>query len=184
MNRLAEFCRSALWYLIVAILLVLLIVMGTQILFRYGFNSSLIWAEEMCRYLLIWVSFLACALAYERGEVAGVTLLRDSLPRVAGILLAIVSNLLAIVLLCTLVVYGLQYAARVGSQPVPALGFILPDIFGPDVTVPSMYWVLVALPVGLAMLAVRLAVDIVLYGRMLATGRHAADLRVGAEGAG
>ena len=43
---------------LVALIAVLLAVMGLQIVMRYSFNASLIWAEEVCRYLLIWVSLI------------------------------------------------------------------------------------------------------------------------------
>ncbi|MFN3937142.1 MAG: TRAP transporter small permease [Gemmobacter sp.] len=180
MTRGIAIYRTTLRWLIQSLLLVLLLVMGAQIVARYGLNASLIWAEELCRYLLIWVSFLAVALAYERGEVAAVHALRDALPRKAGLVLAMLANLLGIVLLLLLVHYGLRYASMIGSQPVPALRFLLGDLFGPAFPVPRIYWVFVALPVGLALLALRLAIDLWLYGRLLATGGRAADLRASA----
>lgn len=177
MDRLVRVYRAVLGGLVTIVLAALLAIMGMQIVARYGFNASLIWAEEMCRYLLIWASFLAAALSYERGEVAAVTMLRDALPRVAGLVMAIVVNMLGVVLLVVLVWYGLRYAARIGSSPVPALKFLMTDMFGPGTPVPSMYWVYFALPLGLALLALRIAADIVLYARMIATGEHAGDLR-------
>lgn len=169
--------HKVLRWLLIGTLLALLSIMGTQIVFRYALNASLIWAEEMCRYLLIWVSFVACADAYERGEIAAVPILRDVLPRRAGLALAILVNLLGIVLMGVLVVYGLRYAEMIGSQPIPAARFLLNDLFASPDLAPAMFWVYVALPVGFAILAVRLAIDVVLYARMFATGESAADLR-------
>ena len=162
-----------------AIIAALLAIMVLQIVFRYGFNSSLIWAEEVCRYLLIWVSFLAAFAAYEKGEIASVTFVRDLLPRKAGLALAMVCNLLGLVLLGVLVIYGLRYADRVGSQPIPALGFLLTDVFGAGAgaRAPATFWVYVALPVGMALLAIRLLADMVQYGLMFSSGGAAGDLR-------
>ena len=167
--------------LLVAILVLLLALMGTQVVLRYGFSSSLIWAEETCRYLLVWASFLAVTLAYERGEIASVTMLRDALPRRAGLALAMLANLFGIVLLVVLIHYGIQYAQRLGSQPIPGMGFLLRDLFGPDAAIPPIYWVYIALPVGLGMFAIRLAVDILLYARMMRDGGTASDLRLRPE---
>lgn len=172
----AVISRTLIWMLIT-----LLAVMTVQIVLRYGFSSSLIWAEEVCRYLLIWVSFLAAMLAYERGEIASVPMLREALPRRAGLALAMLANACGIILLTVLVWYGLVYAGRMGSSPIPAMKFLLGDLFGPDFPAPTMYWVYIALPVGLALFALRLATDIVLYARMMATGEHAADLRDAGE---
>lgn len=162
---------------LVAMLAILLAVMSLQIVLRYGFASSLIWAEETCRYLLVWVSFLGAALAHERGELAAVPILRDALPRAAGLGLAILANLCGIALLVVLAWYGTIYAQRMGGAPIPAMGFLLPDLFGPEVPIPRMVWVYAALPVGLGLLALRLAVDIGHYLYSLRHGGRAADLR-------
>ena len=50
--------------LTVAMIATLLGLMIVEVVMRYVFLSSLIWAEEACRYLLIWSSFLAAVLAY------------------------------------------------------------------------------------------------------------------------
>ena len=167
--------------LLVWMLILLLAVMSLQVGLRYGLSISLIWAEEVCRYLLIWVSFLGVALAYERGEVASVPILRDALPRRAGLALAILANLLGIVLLVVLVRYGIIYAQRMGGGPIPAATFLLA---GTDLPVPRMVWVYAALPVGLAFFALRLLADVVIYLRMTAVpGARAGDLRAaGGEG--
>lgn len=159
--------RRAIEALTVALIAVLLAVMGLQIVFRYVFNDSLIWAEELCRYLLIWVSFLACYAAYERGEIAAVTLFRDMLPRRAALAVAILCNLLGIALLAVIVWYGLIYAGRIGGQPVPAFGFLLDDLFGTGDLAPSFYWVYLGLPVGMALLALRMAVETAIIARGL-----------------
>lgn len=174
--RIGMISRHAIAVLLGAIIAVLLAIMTLQIAFRYGFNSSLIWAEEICRHLLIWASFLAAFAAYERGEIAAVTMLRDALPNRAGLALAILANLLALALLVFLVIYGLSYAERIGSQPIPALRFIFNDL-GAGWAVPSMFWIYAALPVGMAILAVRLLVDVIHYALLFRSGGHAADLR-------
>ena len=174
--RIGMIGRRAIAVLLGATIAVLLVIMTLQITFRYGFNASLIWAEEVCRHLLIWASFLACFAAYERGEIAAVTMLRDALPNRAGLALAILANILALALLVFLVIYGMSYAERIGSQPIPALGFIFNDL-GTGWPVPAMFWVYLALPVGMALLTLRFLVDIVHYAALLRTGGHAADLR-------
>lgn len=170
--------HTAMKAFLVVLIAVLLTVMGLQIVMRYSFNASLIWAEEVCRYLLIWVSLIAGVFAYERGELAAMTLLRDSLPRRPALALAILANLVSAALCLVLVRYGLRFAEMVGSQPIPAFRFLFEDTFGwSAASVPQVYWVYAALPIGMALLAIRLLVDVVHYGVLWARGGSIEDLR-------
>lgn len=57
-----------------------LAVMGGQIVFRYLFNDSLFWAEEVARYALVWSSMIGAAVAYRQGAHVAVTDLVNRLP--------------------------------------------------------------------------------------------------------
>ncbi len=54
----------------------LFLIVVLAVIFRYGFNRSLTWTEEVPRYLLIWISFL--------GAAAGVARRRGRMSRSAG----------------------------------------------------------------------------------------------------
>ena len=72
---LARFVDGYVWLILAlsaAAMAIITIVMTVQVVFRYGLNASLIWAEEICRYLLIAMTFLPIGLAYQRGEVVSV----------------------------------------------------------------------------------------------------------------
>ncbi|PWV95768.1 TRAP-type C4-dicarboxylate transport system permease small subunit [Hoeflea marina] len=169
--------RTGLQAVLAALMIGLLAVMSAQIIWRYGLNSSLLWSEELCRYMLIWVSFLAVIFAYERGEIAALSFLSTSLPRVGALVLAIVGGLFAVVLCFTLVYYGYIYAGLAGGQPIPALRFIYEDIFGPSAPVaPSVFWVYFALPLGMGLLGLRILIDIGLYGRAIVRGETLGDV--------
>lgn len=163
--------RQALRRLLVALVGALLALMTVQIVMRYGFNSSLLWAEEICRYMLIWLAFLAAALAFERGEVAALTFLSGALPRVPALLLAVCCTLLSLVLCLLLLLYGWQYAQLAGQSAIPGLRFILEDIFGPKAPhAPGTFWVYIALPVGMGLLILRLLADLILCLQAIGSG--------------
>ncbi|MEZ5880997.1 MAG: TRAP transporter small permease [Nitratireductor sp.] len=168
--------------LTVAMIATLLGLMIVEVVMRYVFLSSLIWAEEACRYLLIWSSFLAAVLAYERGELANVELFRQRLPGKARLMATILANALCVAFLAVLVWYGSVFAARVGGQPIPAMRFLLGDLFGPEFPVPRMFWVYVSLPLGMALLAIRMSVDLVGNVNLLLRGGDA-ESDPGARGA-
>lgn len=183
LKLLIDLYRKTMSVLLVGMIATLLAVMISQITLRYFFNSSLIWAEEVCRYLLIWASFLAAATAYERGEIPAFTMLRESLPARWGVLLSILCNLLGAALCAVLAYYGTRFAQMVGSQPIPALRFLFQDSFNWSIsTVPSVFWVYFALPLGMALLGLRLLIDVGLYLAILRRGGNATELRGSAQG--
>ena len=169
--------RTGLQAVLAALMIGLLTVMSAQIIWRYGLNSSLLWSEELCRYMLIWIAFLAAIFSYERGEIAALSILSSALPRVGALILAIVGGALSATLCFTLVFYGYRYAQLAGGQPIPAIRFIYEDIYGPAAPqAPRVFWVYFALPLGMGLLGLRILIDIVLYGRAIASGESLDEL--------
>lgn len=156
-----------------ATMAVLLAIMILQVLYRYGLNASLIWAEEICRYLLIFASFLACGIAYKRGEIAAILLIDRLLAPRAARLVGLIRNGLVLVLLGALVYYGWRYAVLSGTHPVPGIGFLLGDLLGRPTPSPvSVFWIYVSLPAGMALLGVHVAAEMVRDAKaLLAPGR-------------
>lgn len=160
--------RATLRWFLIALVTCLLAITSAQIVWRYGFNSSLLWSEELCRYILIWVSFLAVVLAFERGEIAALSFLSSALPRVPSIWVAMVVSVLSGALCFTLAWYGYIYAKLAGGQPIPALRFIMEDLTGQaTANVPSVFWVYVSLPLGMALLGVRNLLDLMAHAARL-----------------
>lgn len=177
--------RTSLKTLLVVLMATLLTVMTAQVVMRYGFNSSLLWSEELCRYLLIWSSFLAMIFAFERGEIAALSILANALPRVPALGLAVLGGLLSAAMCAALAYYGYLYAELAGSQPIPALSFILEDLFGSGAPqAPTVFWVYFALPLGMSLLGLRILVDIVRYLRAWAGGRTLQDVAASHGGPG
>jgi TRAP-type C4-dicarboxylate transport system permease small subunit len=153
-----------------AVLLLGLIVaiMGAQVFARYMLNASMIWAEETCRYLLVWLSFLFAGLAYSRGELASVAVLTDKLGARAALWLGLATRALIVVFLVGLAWWGWRFAAFNASLTIPSLGFIATDLFGADRPFElSMAFVHAAVPVGSLMLAGHVLVSMAMDLRRL-----------------
>jgi TRAP-type C4-dicarboxylate transport system permease small subunit len=108
------------WTLIVmvAVMTVLVII---QVLLRYIFFYSLSWSEEVARYLMIWVSFLAAGLAVQKGLHIGmesvIIRLRPPLRRRVNIL----TKTAVLIFLLYLTIGGFQVSWLVREQSSPAL---------------------------------------------------------------
>ena len=150
-------------------------IMGTQVFFRYVLNDSLIWAEEVCGYLLIWTTFLFLGRAFERGELVIVSAVLDRVGRVGGLICLLVGYGLAIAFLGMLVVYGYDFAVFNEITTVPAADFIWAGIAGKNQTADmSAYWIYLSLPIGCGLLLTHILFWLVArlagYARPPATG--------------
>jgi TRAP-type transport system small permease protein len=59
---------------LVALSILIFVVVFLQVLFRYLLRQPLFWSEELPRYLLIWMTFLAAALAQKHDAHINITL--------------------------------------------------------------------------------------------------------------
>ncbi len=70
------------------------IVVFIQVIFRYVLSQPLFWSEELPRYLLIWTTFLAAALAQKHRGHINITLAVNMLPAGAQRWLRVVTDVI------------------------------------------------------------------------------------------
>jgi TRAP-type C4-dicarboxylate transport system permease small subunit len=136
------------------LMIVLVAVMGVQVFFRYVLNDSLIWAEEICRYSLVLLTFLLIGAAFERGELVRLDIFTNMLPKRIKAPLSILIYLAMIAFLWTLVYHGYRFAALNSHFSMPAADFIGTALFGDGAAgAISMYWLYLAIPGGCLILS-------------------------------
>jgi len=126
-----------------------------QVFCRYFLFTSLIWAEEMCRYLMIWMCFLFVGMAFMRGELMALDSVVNSMSRRMRAFVLVPAYLASVAFLFVLVYYGLLYAGRNTRQTIAALDFIWLEIAGRESGI-SVFWIYISAPVGCAILAMHL----------------------------
>lgn len=136
--KISDFLDKICCAIIGSALALMVIVTTSQVIFRALF-SALTWSEELDRYLLVWISFLAAAAVFKRGSHVAITMLPDKLPPVAGKVLRVISNLICLVLFLICFRYGIVYMGLQASQVSPALH------------VPMKY-IYLSIPVGFGMM--------------------------------
>ncbi|MEX0408477.1 TRAP transporter small permease [Aquibium sp. LZ166] len=140
-------------------MVLILVVMVAQVVARYVFSASLIWAEELCRYVLIWQTFLLLGVAYRRGEFVAVDLVPLMLTPRARLVLKAVMAVPILLFLVLIMIYGWRYAAAVQRQTIPALDFIWTSLAGHNLNV-SVRWVYVSVSAGSALLGLHVIADV------------------------
>ncbi|MCB1312694.1 MAG: TRAP transporter small permease [Sedimentitalea sp.] len=155
MRRLEQaFVALNAWAVIVALAGMVLVV-GSNVALRYATGHSLPWADEVARYLMIWMTFLGAGLALRRGGHVAISNLQDVLPGRAQVALRIALVAMLLAFFVFMIVTGQDYMTRMQYQKSPALR--LPFIY-----------IYAAMPIGFALLGVHLlliARDFVRSGR-------------------
>jgi TRAP-type C4-dicarboxylate transport system permease small subunit len=107
------------WTLIV-MMAALAVMVFANVALRFATDQSLLWVEELSRYLMIWLTFLGSGLVLRYGGHIGIDTLQDSLPRhaaaIRGVILA-----LCLMFFGFMVWLGFSYALFAWSQTTPIM---------------------------------------------------------------
>ena len=99
-------------YSLILCLAVMGIVLFVQIIMRTFFSAPLKWAEELARYLQIWITFLGIGYGIRRGSHIGMTLLKDRLPPVLKALCGLIVDVAGFLAFIVLFRTSLQFLAH------------------------------------------------------------------------
>ncbi|WP_240776258.1 TRAP transporter small permease [Nitrincola alkalilacustris] len=127
-------------------MLALIGVITLQIISRVFFNA-VPWTEEIARFLLIWITFLGAALAFQRGRHIAVTFVVDTLPLGIKKVARILACLIIIGFMLSLVIIGYEYMQVQSFQKSPSLRW-------------SMYYVYAIMPISAALMLFYALIDL------------------------
>lgn len=130
-NALMRLNRCALIVLLAAMALIVF----ANVVLRYTTSESIEWAEEVARYLMVWLTFLGAGPVLRYGGHIAVDNLQDSLPTVWAKALRVFIAMLLFGFFAFMVWGGALYLERAQFQMTPT-------------TQISMAWVYAAMPVG------------------------------------
>lgn len=100
---------SAIDILLACIILLIVLIMSVQVLFRYAFNNSISWSEEAVRYLFVWMTFLGAAVCFRDRLHIRVDYFKDVLPPAIGKKLSRVNRWIMLLFMLYLIVGGLVW---------------------------------------------------------------------------
>jgi TRAP-type C4-dicarboxylate transport system permease small subunit len=123
---------------------IMVIVIGMQVVNRYVLGASLVWSEELGRFLFIWSVWVGCSYAMRADRHLRVTALSEFAGPRVRLALDAFAQITTLVFCGFAVVWGIgmiRFLMRTGQQ-APALEI-------------PIYWVYLALPVGMSLMAIR-----------------------------
>ncbi len=106
-----------------------------QVIFRFVFNSPLVWSEELARLLLVWVTFLGGAVVCWDGTHLNVDALFVKLPRPVRRYVRMFNGAVAVVFLVVLSYFSIEtvlieHITTLGSMDIPASFVRVPATIG------------------------------------------------------
>lgn len=106
----------------ITILLSLMVVnIAVAVFCRYVLNHSFSWAEELGRYLMIWVGYLGASLAMKTNEHIGLTGIISILPLKFRKLIGLVSRVIVEVFLIIIIVNSFKHLGTLSIQRSSAM---------------------------------------------------------------
>ena len=145
-------------YLLAVLLAVMVSITFMQVIARYIFNYSFVWALEVTTVLFAWLIFIGMSYGVRVGSHIGVDALVKSLGPKAARIVGSIAALLCIVYAVIVTIGGYQYVKKMHE-----VGILMQDV-------PIEQWIpRLVLPIGFSLLAIRFGQ--VLY--RLARGREA-----------
>ena len=110
-------------WLVIALMGVMAVLVFANVVSRYSFNHSIIWVEELTRYMMVWVGFIGSGLVLRFGAHVAVDVFQDLLPaRAAQALRASIVVILAVTF-AAMTWLGFRYVAFAWDQETPVLNW-------------------------------------------------------------
>jgi TRAP-type C4-dicarboxylate transport system permease small subunit len=147
----SAFIRGLTWFVervLIVLSVLIAAVVFLQVVFRYVLQQPLFWSEELPRYLLIWMSFLAAALAQKDEAHINIALAITPLPRAVQRYIRLLANLAILGFLSILIYSGSLVTRITATHRSTALQIPMAAVY-------------VALPVGAALMMLYLVLQIV-----------------------
>ena len=144
LQRVSHLLRRGTEVIVMVLMAILVVIVVASVVFRYVLISPLEWSEEVGRYMMIWLGFLAASIAVRQGLHVGVDVVVQMVgPRIAVWLQGSARAATAVFLLIVMG-YGLFLVTGLWDQWSPVLNI-------------RMTWPYLAIPVGSFLMLIQLA---------------------------
>ena len=141
LDQVARWLASLCQFILCVALTVMTTVTFVEVVRRYFLGLSYVWAEELVRFLLVWVTFLGGSAAFYMGNLIYFDMVTSKVSPRAQFILAMVVGILVFVILGVFFKYGWSYAM---SRPIQFQR-------SPGMNLPMVY-VYIAIPVGIGLM--------------------------------
>ncbi len=97
-------------------LAVMVVVILTQVFFRYVLNNALAWPDEAARFLMLWMTAFIAPSAMRWSGFVSIDMLPRALPRVPSLVLVLILLVMSLAVLVTAVGHGYNHTFGFGGK--------------------------------------------------------------------
>lgn len=133
-DQFLQLCR----YLLITIVLVIAIIMIAAVFYRHVLDNSITWAEEGCKYLMVWLALLGAPIALRQASHINIDLLVKLFPPRGRQAFYLFIHLIIIATMGLLLWQGWIFAQSGARQVASSFNA-------------SMLWMYIAIPIGSAL---------------------------------
>lgn len=130
-------------WVVVALMAAMAVLVFANVVSRYVLNYSIIWVEEVTRYMMVWVGFVGSGLVLRYGAHIAVDVFQDLLPLRAAQLVRVLVVLVLAGAFAAMTWLGVQYVRFAWDQETPVLNWNFGAVY-------------LAIPIGSALMLVHL----------------------------
>ncbi len=138
---LSDKLNFAVKYFSLVLLVIMTVLIVLQVFFRYVVGSTLVWSEELARYIFIWIVLLGATIGVKEGFHVSVNFITDRLNYSLKQITVVISQVMIFIFSAVMIYYGTKLAQNVAYQLSPAVRL-------------SMFWVYLVLPVSGALIMI------------------------------
>ncbi|MEL7647674.1 MAG: TRAP transporter small permease [Sedimentibacter sp.] len=117
------------------LLVVMLVVALIEVFRRYILGRSFAWAEELIRYLIIWISFLGAAVAYKENNLVFFDLVANKIKGKAKMILLIITNTITLSIILFVFLNSVETILKPSILTQKSIGLQVPMVI-PFLSVP------------------------------------------------
>ena len=125
-------------------LLATTLIIFVNVIMRYFMNESLTWAEEVVKYLMIWIAFIGGSACFRKGVHVSIDFFLDIVPKRAQIVMVAIITLICTAFSGVMAFYGIKTVEFIQSN-----GQVSPALSMP------MWIPYLAIPIGFALMTIR-----------------------------
>lgn len=128
-ERVATIMKRMLEALVILSFAMMVILVFAQVITRYLTDNSLTWSEEISRFVMVWMVYLASVLTYNAQQHIVVDALTSQLQGLTKMIVLLVNKLAVMVFVVFVIIGATQFLPTTAIQKSPANSIVMANVY-------------------------------------------------------